>query len=220
MKVSACVLFLFLVPVVLKAQRVQVGFNAGPTIGYRYLRTDSETFKNLFRSEREVIRYNLGVDVVFRAGANWQVGTGLHYGSRGYSQRLQMVDVNGGNLADFKLEDHFDYLDVPVFFKYRFGLREKRSFYSLAGVNNSFLLRHETVSKGGPALPASPDLALRRYNFGVITGFGMRFELSDKVSFEAGPQATLQLQHLFEGDTFVKRYLYAAGLNFRAAYDF
>ena len=53
-----------------------------------------------------------------------------------------------------------------------------------------------------------------------MIGLGLRRQFTDKVSVEAGPQATLQLQNVFEGDTPVKRYLYTIGLNLRAAYGF
>lgn len=221
MKTFPLCFLLFLVPVVLKAQRVQIGFDAGPTVAHRFMRSDSEALRRIFADERAMIRYNVGVDVGLRVGANGQLGMGLLYAPRGYGQHFQMTDENGAPLPkDLKILYHFDYLDVPVWGKYRFGVRERQSFYALAGFNNSFFLRNTTVVRNSPVpLPDDPKLTLPRYTPGVLLGLGMRRAVSDKFSVEAGPQATLQLENLFGDNYPVKRFLYTAGLNFRVAYD-
>ncbi len=221
MKAFTFALFLFLVPIVLKAQRVQVGFNAGPTINYRILRSDSEMLRKIFEDERAIIRYSVGVDVALKVGANWQIGTGLLYGLRGFNQRFQQTDENGSPLPrDLKIQYHFNYLDVPVWVKYRFGVREQQSLYVLAGITNSFFLREKTVVRGNASpWPDSPPLAFRPYIPGTMIGIGIHRTLSEKISVEAGPHASLQLQNVLDGNPSLKRLLYTAGLTFRAAYN-
>jgi hypothetical protein len=60
----------------------------------------------------------------------------------------------------------------------------------------------------------------RKYNAGAVIGLGLRCQLTDKVLVEAGPQATLQFENLYERRTPANRYLYTLGLNLRAAYGF
>lgn len=221
MKKLSLVLFFCLVPLALWAQRVEIGFNAGPALSYRYLQTDLKMFKELFNaSERPIVGYRMGFDVVLRPQAKWQVGTGLLYNLRGFSNQLMLTDENGRS-SDSRVAMHIHYLEVPVFLKYRFGVRDKRSFYALAGINNSFYLTDVTAVKEGPSFVRMEQGAgFRKYNAGVMIGFGLRRQLTDKLSVEVGPQATLQLQNLFEGDTPARRYLYTIGLNLRAAYGF
>ncbi len=221
MKTLLFVFLLFLVPVVLKAQRVQIGFNAGPTAAHRFLRTDSEAIRSIFADERVILRYSVGLDVALRVGANGQIGTGLLYGRRGYGQRFQLTDENGQPLPrDLILRSYLDYLDVPLWGKYRFGVRERRSFYALAGFNNSFFLGQRAVVKNNTQpWPNEPSPAYRPYIPGAMIGLGIRRAVGEKLSVEAGPQATLQLQHPLEGEPILKRFLYAAGLNCRVAYD-
>ncbi len=220
MKTFPFVCLLFLVPVVLKAQRVQVGVNVGPNLGHRFLRSDSEMFRKAFADERVIVRYGVGVDVALQVGENWQIGTGLLYAPRGYGQRAQLTDENGAPLPeDSKTRYHFEYLDVPLWTKYRFGVRERQSFYALAGFNNSFFLRDRIVVRN----TLSPwsgrhSTALQRYLPGALLGLGIRRAVSDKLSVEAGPQATVQFENVFDGNLPLKRFLYTAGLNFRVAY--
>lgn len=220
MKTFPLVFLLFLVPVVLRAQRVQVGFNAGPLVGHRLLRTDSEMFRKLFSEERAIVRYGVGADVALRVGADWQVGTGLLYAPRGFGLRVQINDVNGPLPEDAKIRYHFNYLDVPLWAKYRFGVRERQSLYALAGFNNSFFLRDRIVVRHSVAPSSGRHFdALRRYLPGAMMGLGMRRSINDKLLIEVGPQATLQLDNVFDGNLPLKRFLYTAGLTFRVAYD-
>jgi|GEM_PF-2942262 len=221
MKTFPLVFLLVLVPVVLKAQRVQVGFNAGPMVGHRFLRTDSEMFRKAFSDERAIVRYGFGADAALRVGANWQIGAGLLYAPRGFGQRIRVTDENGAPLPkDQIIRYHFNYLDVPLWAKYRFGVRERKSFYALAGFNNSFFLRDRIVVRNtGAPSRGRHTTALRRYLSGVTIGLGMRRVVSEHLLVEAGPQTTLQLASVFDGSFPLKRFLYTSGVNFRAAYD-
>jgi hypothetical protein len=221
MKKFSFVLFFCLIPFALRAQRVELGFNAGPALSYRYLQTDLKMFKELFDEyERPILGFRAGFDVVLRPQAKWQVGTGLLYNLRGFSNHLTVTDENGRS-SDSRIATHLHYLEVPVFLKYRFGVRDKRSFYALAGINNSFFVTNITAVKEGPSfVRTDEDAEFRKYNAGAIIGFGLRRQFTDKVLVEAGPQATLQLQDIFGGDTLTRRYLYTIGLNLRAAYGF
>ena len=63
-------------PLALKAQRAELGFNAGPALSYRYLQSDLKAFKELFdTSECPIVGYRAGFDVVVWPQAKWQVGT-------------------------------------------------------------------------------------------------------------------------------------------------
>jgi hypothetical protein len=221
MKKFSFVLFFCLVPLALRAQRVELGINAGPSLSYRYLQTDLKMFKELFNaSERPIVGYRVGFDVLLRPQAQWQVGTGLLYNLRGFSNQLTLTDENG-RTSNSRIAMYIHYLEVPVFLKYRFGIGDKRSFYALAGINNSFFLTDITAVKEGPSFVRMEEGAeFRKYNAGAMIGFGLRRQFTNKLSVEAGPQATLQLQNLFEGDTPTRRYLYTISLNLRAAYGF
>jgi hypothetical protein len=215
------VLFICLVPLVLKAQQVELGFNAGPALSHRYLQSGLKEFKELLNaSERPILGYRLGLDVVLRPRATWQVGTGLMYNLRGFSSHLMLTDING-NASDSRVGMHLHYLEVPVFLKYRFGVREKQNFYALAGINNTFFLTNVMAVKEGPYMVLVEEGGeFRKYNAGAVIGLGLRRQFTDKVSVEAGPQATLQFENLYQRRTPANRYLYTLGLNLRTAYGF
>jgi hypothetical protein len=219
MKKLPFVLFICLVPLVLRAQQAEFGFNAGPALSHRYLQSGHKEYEAaLNASERPILGYRLGFDVVLRPQAKWQVGTGLQYNLRGFSSKVTLTDWNG-TPSDSRTRKHLHYLEIPVFLKYRFGVRAKQNFYALAGVNNTFYLSHVTaVREGGYLVWMGEGEKYRQYNAGAVVGLGLRHQLTDKVLVEAGPQATMQFENLFVGRTPARRYLYTVGLNFRAAY--
>ncbi|MBD0258601.1 MAG: PorT family protein [Cytophagales bacterium] len=219
MKTLLLALFLCLLPLVLMAQRVEVGLDAGPALSYRLLQSSFKEYEEVLNaSERPLLGYRVGLDVVLRPQAKWQVGVGLLYNLRGFSNQVTFTDANN-NPSESRFAKQLHYLDVPVFVRYRFGGQEQQSFYALAGVNNSFFLSDQFVAKEGPPdAQGGPREAFRPYNAGAMIGFGLRRQLSEKVSVEAGPLASLQLQNAYKGDTPARRYLYTLGLNLRAAY--
>ena len=150
MKKFPFVLLVCLVSLSLRAQRVELGFNAGPALSYRYLQSNPKTFKELLdASERPILGYRVGLDIVLWPQATWQVGTGLLYNLRGFSNHMTLTDDNGRS-SDSRIAMHIHYLEVPVFLRYRFGIRDKQNFYALAGINNSFFLTNTIVVKEGP----------------------------------------------------------------------
>ena len=220
MKKLSFVLFICLAPLVLKAQQVEFGFKAGPALSHRYLKSGHKEYAaTLNASERPILGYRLGFDVVLWPQAKWQVGTGLMYNLRGFSTNLTITDWNGMP-SDYRAGKHLHYLEVPVFLKYRFGVRENRNFYALAGISNSFFLTKVTAVKDGTYLMLMGEEGeFRKYNVGAVFGLGLRRQLTDKILVEAGPQATLQFDNLYDGRTPGRRYMYTVGLNLRAAYS-
>jgi hypothetical protein len=223
MKTFSFVFLLFLVPIMLKAQRVQVGITARPSLNYRILRGGSASFVELFNAaERVKFGYSVGADVVFRPRAKWQLGAGLLYSRQGFRYQVQVTDENGGPAGELKINEHFDYLDLPVFLKFQPGTGKKQSFYYLFGVNNSLFIGHKGVLKNNPfPHPYQSELpAERRYQVGPVIGMGLHQQLNEKITLDIGPQASMQLLSLFTGNSFVNRHLYSIGLNLRLAYTY
>jgi hypothetical protein len=224
MKTFPFILFLLLVPAVLKAQRVQTGFAVNPALNYRLLRGGSAGFIDLFNEvEYSKFGYSTGVDVVLRPRAKWQIGMGLLYSRQGYRLQVPMTDENGTHAGDLRIAEHFDYLDLPVFLKLQPSVRRKKhSLYYLFGVTNSLFIGHQSILKNNPLNEPyqSSPLSVRRYQIGPFVGAGLHHQLNEKVSVDIGPQASMQLLNLWKGNSFLNRHLYTVGLNFRLAYTY
>lgn len=172
-------------------KKYEIGFFVSPTYSSRYIRNSSS-------EEKGMISYDLGALVTLLKKPNYTFATGLVYSRKGYTWEWRGA----------KNYDAFTFLSVPLRLSYSVN---GSPYYLLTGLSNDFFL-NRTVNPGGNSVPTGA-LEEKKYNLGVILGFGCNKVIDDKVTIGVEPTFQFQtMSNLVFKYSNTKRYMYTFGL--------
>ncbi|MEM9822365.1 MAG: porin family protein [Bacteroidota bacterium] len=123
---------------------------------------------------------NIALFTELGVSPNFAIQPELHYVQKGWSVKFSTFGFNlDGSFV-------FNYLDVPVLFKYRFGNPRAISGYAIAGPSVGYLLsvkEKDNISNQSQSLEFTEDDGIRRVELSMVIGAG--------VNFAAGPGSIL-----------------------------
>ena len=226
MKTYICLIFI-LVGLIASAQKgieFSIGGHLTPSITYRTLRTGDEYMKWAV-DQRDSLE---GIAPVLNGGIFTEIGlkrkvaiiTGISYKSFSFSsdvidfETVEYPDINKVSIAY-----HYNYLSVPVQFRYSLLKKLKIDLYIHAGLSgNIFLMynqKHIYFSDEEPQYAENRKGGINKNPFAMEAGggFGIDFYIGNSWAFGINPV----FDHFFMSsvDSDVKEYLYAIGLQLK-----
>jgi hypothetical protein len=115
---------------------------------------------------------------------HFSIRTGCYFERKGSSLKLSFVDMNGTPVGTMRGRESFDYITVPLLFRYNFG--KKINCFVNAGPFVGFLLKQTEYTEALLNIPESTSD--RTANFqeteaGVSFGAGINYPVSEKYMF-------------------------------------
>lgn len=174
--------------------------------------------------------FDFGIDIRTRINSRFKIGTGLFYSQKGFSNvhvasAYQQPTLSRAYVIDFMQ----DYLDIPFFITYSLAQNNQFEWYTLAGVNNSLLLRERnkvavrSAEQSGREVPEAVQAQLqppylqasRAHGLGMLGGIGVRASVDDKTSIGLEALSKFMFTPLNDLTSDSQRRSYTLGLNFR-----
>ena len=125
-----------------------------------------------------------GVFAQYNFPRHFALRTGCYFERKGSAFELTFTDINGTPIATINGKENFDYLTVPLLFRYSFG--EKINCFVNAGPYIGFLLKQTEYTEAFQNVPEST--IDRTANFvdtetGVSFGAGVNYPVNEKYMF-------------------------------------
>ena len=192
----------------IKTSRLSIGLSYDPSIGHRYLKTDSqfEWMKAIYDSiEIPTYNYSSGLNIKLDFSQRFGISSGLLFSHKG----LKIAGNRDLNTA--VIYSNYYFLSVPVKFNYNI-IAKSNTLYVTGGVINDFLVNSNQVHSNNEKTVVTKfktNESLTTYNIAAIGGLGMDLRITDKSYFKM--EAFYQQSLNSITDTNLKRYLYSFG---------
>ncbi|MBP6458668.1 MAG: PorT family protein [Crocinitomicaceae bacterium] len=191
-----------------KTSRLSIGLSYDPSIGHRYLKTDSqfEWMKAIYDSiENPTYNFSTGLNVKFEMSKRFGFSSGVLFSRKG-SKIAGNRDLNTAEIYS-----NYYFLSVPVKFNYNI-IANSNTLYITGGVINDFLVNSNQVHSNNEYTVVTKfktNESLTTYNIAAIGGLGMDLRITDKSYFKMEAFYQQSLNSLTT--TNLKRYLYSFG---------
>ena len=192
----------------IKTSRLSIGLSYDPSIGHRYLKTDSEfEWMKAIYDSIEVPTYNFstGLNVKFEMSKRFGFSSGILFSHKGSNI------VGNRDLNTAEIYSNYYFLSVPVKFNYNI-IANSNTLYITGGVINDFLINSNQVHSNNDKTVVTKfktNESLNTYNIAVIGGLGMDLRITDKSYFKMEAFYQQSLNSLTASN--LKRYLYSFG---------
>lgn len=158
-------------------QKVKLGLHAGPNLlilkGEQLVR-DHPKFK------RDLA---IGIDLEIPVGTRMSIKTGLEYEGKAQIITFPAYDGNGIPIGTAKVNVGLDYLQIPLYASYRFPSGKTKVFADL-GTYVGYLLSSDMLQRPISAFDGTLSITSggqSNFDFGIITGLGFAFPISNKI---------------------------------------
>ncbi|MCA6364433.1 MAG: PorT family protein [Bacteroidetes bacterium] len=134
-------------------------------------------------------QYNFTPHIALRSGVSFE--------RKGSTLELTMMDITGAEIGTFRGKETFDYLTVPLLFRFSFG--KKIQYFVNAGPYVGFLLKQTEYIEAFQILPETTnDLTanFKKNEFGASLGAGVNYALNDSYVFSVEVRNNLGLNNL------------------------
>lgn len=209
----------------IKEGKKQFGIIYSPEYSFRTLRatTEAKPFSDL-RDNIEIPKfgYSTGINFSYQLSSTCSFEVQALFSDKG--EKTKKYDLKNPVIVAsqdkvpylISFVNHYYYLDVPLKINY-YLITKKIKFYLTAGISANAFLYQKTIStidyKDGSSETSTsvshPDF--QKINFGVLAGFGMNYNLTDKYTLKLEPVYKHSITSIVTGP--VKSYLYSAGIN-------
>jgi hypothetical protein len=110
---------------------------------------------------------------------------------------------------------HYNYFDIPIKVNYNISTSRLKFFVS-GGLSTNLFLFQKTTSRleyidGNTMTNNSISDGLSRVNLAVVAGFGINYDLTNRLTFRIEPTYRRSLNSIINAP--VKGYLYSVGIN-------
>lgn len=191
-----------------KSSRLSIGLSYDPSIGHRYLKTDSqfEWIKAIYDSiEIPTYNFSTGLNLKYDLSKRFGFSSGLLFAHKG-SKIAGNRDLNTADIYS-----NYYFLSIPIKFNYNI-IAESNTLYITGGISNDLLLSSNQVHTNNEKTVVSKfktTETLKTYNIAAIGGIGMDLRITDKSYFKMEAFYQQSLNSL--SATNLKRYLYSFG---------
>lgn len=204
--------------------KFQFGVSFSNDIGYRLLKHNDSDPSNDFvleqRNEIEIPKYcySAGLTIAYRLSERARLSSGLLYSNKGY-QTEKLSTYSGTpdplipNEAQFRY--NFNYIDIPLLYKYRFG-QGKWRFQIGGGITTNVFLKEvrQTIEYFDDDVEKDSEdteYDYNRINLSPQVSFGITYDIHERFLLTASPVFRYGILKII--DTPVTAYLFTGGLN-------
>jgi hypothetical protein len=191
-----------------KTSRLSIGLSYDPSVGHRYLKTDSqfEWIKAIYDSiEIPTYNFSTGLNLKYDFSKRFGFSSGVFFAHKGSK-------ISGNrDLNTAEIYSNYYFLSVPVKFNYNI-IAKSNTLYLTGGVINDFLVNSNQVHSNNEKTVVTKfksNESLNTYNIAAIGGLGMDLRITDKSYFKMEAFYQQSLNSLTT--TNLKRYLYSFG---------
>jgi hypothetical protein len=204
-----------------KSKKIAIGFTFSPDYCYRTLKPDtSSQWIAQSRDSLEIPKFGFttGLSMLYQLNKRFSLETGLQFSDKG--EKLKEVTLIWGQ-PDPSLPIkstfiyHYNYLDIPIKVNYNISTSRLKFFVS-GGLSTNLFLFQKTTSRleyidGNTMTNNSISNGLSRVNLAIVAGFGINYDLTNRLTFRIEPTYRRSLYSIIDAP--VKGYLYSLGMN-------
>ncbi|MCP4164196.1 MAG: PorT family protein [Deltaproteobacteria bacterium] len=168
------------------------------------------------------------MNIAYRLSRCFTLASGVLYANKGYEMgKIYFVtDVGSSSekleIGSLKLD--FNYVDVPLKVNLYLTTKELRFFLSTGISGNIFITRKpKAIINGKNTETNSSRAGFSAFNFSVLAGFGIDYELSKKLNLRFQPQYQRFITSILDESIFnegLNEHLYSYGINLDIYYKF
>lgn len=157
--------------------KVNLGIEGSPT--YTFLRGN----EMLEEYNEPTFAYAVGLLLQYNNSEHISIVTNITYERKGCVAMTSKTDPVGNVIGNIFINNNFDYISVPVLFRFTIGKKVK--YFINAGPFLSYLVSHSEVIEGTnmPSKFNSYIDLFKRYDLGISAGLGFILTSSDKRAY-------------------------------------
>jgi hypothetical protein len=158
--------------------RLDLGIQGG--VGLATLRGNS----TIYGAHNPRMGYAGGLFAQYNFTPHLALRSGCYYERKGSAIELTIIDITGTEIGILRGKENFDYLTVPLLFRFSFG--KKLQYFVNAGPYIGFLLKQTEYTEPFQSIPEmTNDLTdnFKKNDFGASLGVGFNYMLNDNFVF-------------------------------------
>jgi Outer membrane protein beta-barrel domain len=232
---SIRVLFILLLPILvfsqsIKAKRLSIGLSYEEDICYRQLNYSSTNkIAEAIRNNDETSKFGFTTGINFRYKLSNRITLELavlytNIGAKTKIKELEWATVSNELPNKSKTVFAFKTLAAPLKINYKITIG-KLNTYITTGLSLNYLINRKTTvtsyfaDRGSAKTSDNLRLGFENFTFSLIAGFGIDYPLSKRITLNVEPIFRQGVSSV-NTEKSAKEYLYTAGINTRAFYNF